>query len=87
MFKTRIFSLCVLPDDHQIQVFVSRRDTADIEAVHHVGKKIQLLSYGDVHGLRVSALGHGGEEGAFEANAVAPNALNDIIRDSFHSAG
>lgn len=41
MFQTAVLPLRVLPDDHDINVFMTSLDSWERLAVHHVGKKVQ----------------------------------------------
>lgn len=40
MFQIAVLSLCVLPDDHNVNVLVASLDPRQGLAVHHVGKQV-----------------------------------------------
>lgn len=48
MLQTAVLPLSVLPDDHDINVFVTSLDSWEGLAVHHVGKKVQACAI-DAH--------------------------------------
>lgn len=37
VLQTAVFSLCVLPDDHDVNVLVASLDSGEGLAVHHIG--------------------------------------------------
>lgn len=40
MFQITVLSLCVLPDDHDVNVLMASLDSREGLAVHHVGKQV-----------------------------------------------
>lgn len=40
MLQTAVFSLCVLPDDHDVDVLVASLNSGEGLAVHHIGKQV-----------------------------------------------
>lgn len=40
MLQTAVLSLCVLPDDHDVNVLMASLDSWEGLAVHHVGKQV-----------------------------------------------
>lgn len=44
MLQIAVFSFCVLPDDHDVDVPVSSLDSREGLAVHHVGVQIQACA-------------------------------------------
>lgn len=40
MFQTAVLSLCVLPDDHDVNVFMASLDSREGLAVHHISKQV-----------------------------------------------
>lgn len=40
VLQTAVFSLCVLPDDHDVNVLVASLDPREGLAVHHIGIQV-----------------------------------------------
>lgn len=40
MLQTAVFSLCVLPYDHDVNVLVASLNSREGLAVHHIGKQV-----------------------------------------------
>lgn len=41
MLQTAVLSLCVLPDDHDVNVLVASLDPGEGLTVHHIGVQVQ----------------------------------------------
>ena len=79
MFQTRIFSFCVLPDGHQIHVFVGSVDALDGLAGSDIGEEVQSFPEGDVE--RSESLADGSLEGSFQSVLVLPDGLDAFVGD------
>lgn len=44
MLQAAVFSLCVLPDDHDVDVLVTSLDSREGLAVHHISKQVQACA-------------------------------------------
>lgn len=40
MLKTAVLSLCVLPDDHDVDIFMASLNSGQRLAVHHIGIEV-----------------------------------------------
>lgn len=79
MLKSTVLSLGVLPDGHQIHVFVGSIDALNAPAGTHVGEQLQPLAQSHVEGAE--ALADGGFEGALQPVLVALDSRDGVVGD------
>ena len=53
VLQTAVLPLCVLPDDHDVDVLVASLDSRQGLTVHHVGIQVQAGAVGDKQGDNV----------------------------------
>jgi hypothetical protein len=86
---TKIWGKCRVgggvPDDHNVNPLVPGLDSRHAEAVDQVDVQVQLLAQLHIQALVAGvAADEGSEEGAFQADLVSPDGLQDVGRHIFH---
>lgn len=75
MLKTRVFTLCVLTDDAEVNIVMASLITGDVLDEHDRSEDIEFLSKGDVEGLVARPL-NWGEENTLQAKLVSSKRSN-----------